>query len=504
MTIEEIKSDIDNLKESLKDEGLTDEDREMLQEALKKAESQLRSLQSKKKPMTRLEFFQALDSTNEGLTKKSVNLLSDDGYEALRQKLIAQGNEVDSSKLEGWVDYYLTKHIPKGTDEKAEPDKPKTPAPASKTKAPKQKEDNKTLPKPPAPKAKPKQEVVYTYRKKADISQMKRVAMCDLYAMPVNKTILVEMIRGSQVTAKPGDYLLFNEEGYLHTIMTESSYAKRCRKPIETVPRSKYDELVKEVNALKAKAEKQKSIEADLRAKLEAKKQKPEPKPVPKPKAPAKTGGSKTDAGQPAGSGSKKRHSCTATQQQLGNVTAKMVKFVRDNMWEKAFAKKEILGIFQRKTSSGKIEVIAKIKHYKMIGTDTSWYKVCTHSLNLTKVNPPAQGTYKSLVSKTEMKVLHQTLRSGPTKATAKATYNKCLKIYRSWYQCQQSGTCTADDKNKLSVAYRTCGDLHKKFEVVPEWMDGVYDYVRENRKKDEGFWQAFSRLFEKEVAKAA
>lgn len=355
--------------------------------------------------------------------------------------------------------------------------------------------------------------------KSEKLSYKKPISRTSLEKMPqskldciFHKEVVTERRELEMLTvAEPGDVILYKEDGHPFTIIKKEPASQMCHLPSvkegneakkiqeelddlkaeyssyrkKTVPKVTFDEQVAEIAELKQK------LKAHA-AKLSQPKPTP-PKPQP---SPAKTTSKAAPkVAKKSASQATKTEGCTTEQRHLAKLVGQMQKFLSENIYTGVFKSRTIEGIYRRTKDDGSYEVVVKVKSYALKNRD-EWFSICTKTMKQTAIDKPKNGTIRILVPKEEIKTLYTTTKKGVTKRNAKTVYQGCLKIYRNFYECQKNGTCTAKDKEALSEAYRTCGDLHKRFDKTPEWMEKARKEVHEKKKKDENFWKAWRRIF--------
>ena len=344
----------------------------------------------------------------------------------------------------------------------------------------------------------------YSWRKKEDVKTLAPVVLhCQHYSLKVEKDISVRL-KGNgnesiEVMVKTGEYLIFDDKGYLVFVMNANSFQRKCNENTSLENHealkhkaAKTEQLEKEVQKLKAEIAKK---EIATKKPTQSKKPQPSAK-TPKAKPAKKT----PPTPKPA---SKKRHKCTVEELSTAQLLAKVMKFVEQNtiVWNDIFSSKkwkksqEIEGIYEMKgDNAGK--VIVKIRDWstKAKKDQVKWYILCIDSFKLTKIEAPGQNTYKRIISKRQLQAAYTT--KGEHK------YKRCATLYSEMAKCRVKGNCTTEQKERFSKRIGTCGNLGKRKVAVPTFIKYLHAETRKRRKIGENYGEALSRTAE-EMKKA-
>lgn len=415
----------------------------------------------KSKPLTKTAYYAKMDKLYPELTLTKATDMKQKEYDALYAKLIGQAKELGVTNPSDYADGFLYNHISKG-EKKKEPVKKIAPARkkevATKTEA-----------------VKPE----FSWRKSVPVEKLKPVVIdYQHYYKEVTKEMTVQLKgdgkESMNVKAIPGEYLIFNDGGYLVYVMNKTSFEKKC--VIEKV------EAKKESTPVKAK-EAPKEIK-----KPETTQKKPTPKP--KEEKPALK--------------VKKKSNCSLKDAEDGRRLSKATKFFLDEAedWNKSQNTRKITKIMR--TRGVKQDVIIEVADYKgfltgletLIGGKRKYYRLCIDSFNLTTVDRPRNGTYTLIVSNRELKQVYTT--------KGNKQFGICLKTYRKLLKCSFEGSCTANDKEKWKTLYHQCGDLEQKLNKNPNVLHNFHSEVKKRRKPGEKYSAAMSRVAQEIKLEAA
>ncbi|KGE86430.1 MAG: zeta toxin family protein [Phaeodactylibacter xiamenensis] len=145
-----------------------------------------------------------------------------------------------------------------------------------------------------------------------------------------------------------------------------------------------------------------------------------------------------------------------------------------------------------------RVKKIAKANHtlYKEGKDDAEkWYSLCIDSYRLTKIDTPAQGSYRSVVSKSQLQAAYTT--KGERK------YRKCAALHSELAKCRMKGNCTTEQRERYKKEVDTCGNLAKTKVGVPKYVIYLHAETKKRRKKGEAYSDALARVAE-ELRKAA
>ena len=476
---QQLKEKIEKMEKGLSNPNIQGAAREALETSLGKAKAQLAEMEKTKAPspskpnkIYKKDFYAAMDKKYPGLTQATVRAMKQNEYEQLQDSLGKHAIEMGVPEKDAveYADAYLGVHLPKGSTT-GKSDTPKT-----------VKKNQPTKPVPPV--------VSYSWRKKEEVGKLSPVVLhCQHYSLKVEKDISVRL-KGNgnesiEVMVKTGEYLIFDDKGYLVFVMNANSFQRKCNK----------NTSLENQEALKHKAAKTEQLEKEIqKLKAEIAKRPAQSKPQPSAKTPKAKPAKKTPpASKPA---SKKRHKCTAEELSTAQLLAKVMKFVEQNtmVWNDIFSSKkwkksqEIEGIYEMKgDNAGK--VIVKIRDWstKAKKDQIKWYKLCIDSFKLTKIEAPGQNTYKRIISKRQLQAAYTT--KGEHK------YKRCATLYSEMAKCRAKGNCTTEQKERYSKRIGTCGNLGKRKVAVPTFVKYLHVETRKRRKVGESYGEALSRV---------
>ncbi len=409
----------------------------------------------KLKPPTKTAYYSKMDKLFPNLTLTRATEMKQKEYDALYGNLISQAKDLGAINPSDYADGYLYNHIPKG-EKKKEPIKKKAPV-KKKEAAPKREEEKKPE---------------FSWRKAVPITKLKPVVIdCQHYYIEVEKEMTVQLKGDGKasinVKAIQGEYLIFDEGGYLVFVMNKTSFQKKC--VIEKV------EAKKEDVSAKAKEAPKESKKSTPKAKAQ--------------KLPVKT---------------KKKSNCSLREAEDGRRLSKATKFFLDEAesWNKSQNTRKITKILR--TRGEKQDVIIEVADYRgfltgletLIGGKRKYYRLCIDSLNLTPVDRPKNGTYTLIVSNQELKQVYTT--------KGNKQFGICLKTYRKLLKCSFEGSCTANDKGKWKTLYHQCGDLEQKLNKNPNVLHNFHVEVKKRRKPGEKYSAAMSRVAKEIKAEAS
>lgn len=475
-SIEELQAAISKMETGLSNPNIPDATKEIIQGSLEKAKGELAELQKEDQPnpspepkstkLLKKDFYTAMDEAFPSTTKNGLAALGQSEYEKQYKSFLEKATSIAENKDQAinYLAAWLEVHIAKGTATKPTSKKTKSSKAPTATSTPK---------------------ILFDWKKKVEVSGLKPVAIkCQHYSLKVEKETKVKL-KGSgnesiEVTAMPGEYLIFDDKGYLVFIMEAKSFATKCalNKTVEAYSKELlgYDQIMQHLQKANKDIE---ELNAELEeAKVKAQKPKDEPTPSKKPNPKPK-----------------KKAVCTLEEGEMGRRLAKAIKFFTDHAekWHKSKVSYKITKIY--KTKGEKQEVIIETADYKgmitglrtLIGQKRNYYKLCLDSLNLTKVDKPKAGSYVLLVKSNEMKKVYTT--------KGEKIYAICLKTYRELLKCSFEGKCTAEQSAKWKKLYQECGDLQQKLEQNPEVLRNFHKEVKKRRKVGELYSDAMTRV---------
>lgn len=271
--------------------------------------------------------------------------------------------------------------------------------------------------------------------------------------------------RGAKVPLKKGDFLLLNEEGYPMTFFTPKSAEGKVVSFQEMVTRSHFEEVR---DGLQAKLDQAGPVAQQARSKPAA--------------APAQTPA-------PTAAPAHKGHTCTREESEVMGLTGAFYDWLENNKWDGLLESLDVLKVVY--TKGEKAHFLVQTKNYKLFGRNRSqWHRICPETWKMTAVAEkdwPKPGSYKLLLSE-------QDIRKAKTTRGPKM-FGQCLAVYRKFAECSKDGTCNAEDRDKISKAWHTCGDLTLKTDKLPKWMELLYEKVRKEKRANETFPQAMHRI---------
>lgn len=339
----------------------------------------------------------------------------------------------------------------------------------------------------------------YSWRTPTDTKKLTPILNhCQEYAMELEEDMVVQLKGTGQqsieVTAKKGEYLIFDDKGHLVFVMNPTSFKRKCIENTTVEDHKKTKHLADQAEAYKKELDKVKA-----EAKKEAAKAEPSPKPA-----------AKADKPKPAADSKPKKEdkpkvNCTAEELTTAQKIAKLMKMVDENsmVWSDIFDSKqwkktrEIEGIYEMRAEEDKGKIIVKARDWSAKGKKEAekWYKLCIDSYRLTKMNAPSLGSYRSVVSKSQLQAAYTT--KGERK------YRKCAAIHSELAKCRMKGNCTMEQRERYKKEVNTCGNLAKTKVGVPKYITYLHSETKKRRKKGEAYHDALARVAE-ELRKAA
>lgn len=405
----------------------------------------------KKDPLTKTEYYAQMDKLYPKLTLVQATEMKQKEYDALYAKLIKQAESLEVKNASDYADGYLYNHIPKGEKQKEE--KKKKPV-----------QDKSEVPKREGQKAE------FSWRKAVPVEKLKPVVIdCQHYYIEVQKEMTVQLKGDGQasinVKATPGEYLIFDEGGYLVFVMNKASFQKKC-----VVEDGKKELITQKVNEGKPQGKKKESTKE-----VENPVQKAQEEKLPIPP--------------------KKKSNCSLKEAEDGRRLSKATKFFLDEAeaWNKSQNSRKITKIMRTKGETQ--DVIIEVADYKgfttglatLIGGKRKYFRLCIDSFNLTSADRPKNGTYTLIVSDRELRQVYTT--------KGNKQFGICLKTYRKLLKCSFEGSCTATDKEKWKTLYHQCGDLEQKLNKNPNVLHNFHIEVKKRRKPGERYSSAMSRV---------
>lgn len=480
---------------------------------------------------TKAEVYALLDAAFPGQTREKILSLPQGDYDALISKMRETVRDKDilhRSFVSDWVASYIMKHIPAGEKQKAAKPEPK-----------------------PEPKTEPAAEKpVYSWKKKTDIGTLKPIVLhCQHYTLEVKEDTLVRL-KGTgdgsiTVTAKKGEHLIFDDDGYLVFIMIPASFKDKCNENITLDEHfAKYHQKKEEAVAPKEKKQvdlktlerqvhqavfdlyrvdwdmdtvsdivkgdfKGKASKEQLNEWIEAQIVHCNTTKNPPLVSDVKTEpNKKTDPEKPAAKSTeekpKKRSVCSLDDAETGRRVNKVVNwFLKEATdWRESKSSRQITKIMRVKGKEGQHDVIVEVADYAgMSGIAAflggrKYYRLCVDSFSLDKVDKPKAGSYQILIKEQEMKRIYTT--------KGDEMYMACLKTYKELLHCSMEGTCTEAQKGKWKSNWHECGDLIKKLEKNPDAIRKFHNEVKLRRKAGESYTAAASRVADEIKAQAA
>jgi ppGpp synthetase/RelA/SpoT-type nucleotidyltranferase/predicted ABC-type ATPase len=196
---------------------------------------------------------------------------------------------------------------------------------------------------------------------------------------------------------------------------------------------------------------------------------------------------------------------CSAEELTTAQKVAKIMKMVDENtmVWSDIFDTKqwkktrEIEGIYELRAEADKGKIIVKVRDWSAKGKKEAekWYSLCIDSYRLTKIDTPPQGSYRSVVSKSQLQAAYTT--KGERK------YRKCAALHSELAKCRMKGNCTTEQRERYKKEVDTCGNLAKTKVGVPKYVIYLHAETKKRRKKGEAYSDALARVAE-ELRKAA
>ena len=258
------------------------------------------------------------------------------------------------------------------------------------------------------------------------------------------------------VTAKEGEYIMFNAQGYATHIKNEEAFKADCAKAkIEDTPAPKET------------------------PKPEPKKEEKKPAPKPEPKKEEKKS-------------KKKRSVCTIEHEtKIPTVVKHLIGHVSD--WHNNKISWQIKAVYRVDDTI----IIAKADYkgikgvLAFVGKNWTYHRMCVETGNLTKADKP---TSRAVITSTRIKEMYRLSDFADL---------ECAKIYRELLTCSLKGKCSHEQKSKFDKLAQNCGDYIKTIETNTNLRRAYYDVVRERRKEGEN-WNAARSRVTKELKKEA
>ena len=162
-------------------------------------------------------------------------------------------------------------------------------------------------------------------------------------------------------------------------------------------------------------------------------------------------------------------------------------------LWKNRETNRKISKVMAVKSTG---DIIVEFTHYdkllRVADLRLTYHKICLQSTKLTKVAPPARGTYRILVSKKDLQKDYSTNRN----------WNDCKSWIREAYGCAREGNCSESQKELFKKYYHQCGDKIAKAEDI-EYLRWLHKKTGESWKRgEEIYFEAFKRVRE-EMRKA-
>ena len=398
-------------------------------------------------------------------------------------------SKLEKKESEGIAEMFLSRHLSKEAAKSTPPSTPVKPVKKEVTKPQK----------PVTPKVKKRQ---LSYKQALPKSKLEQLEAIEFNCGFRKEIVTEETELTVPTTAKPGDLIIYKEDGHPIGVFQKEPASKMCRKPVARVNKSTYEGLKAANEETKEALAKEQAKNKNLNEKIKAasdKSQKPTTSatkpPIKSTTPPAKTSPKSTE--KQTQKAAKGANECSVEQQYLAQLIGQMHEFLASNIYKGIWKEKSVEGMYRRKMEDGTFEVVVKVKTYSTINRE-EWFTMCTRTLKLKKIDRPKNGTIRILIPKSDIKTLYTTTKDGLTRRDARKVYSKCLLIYQKFYKCQQEGTCSETDRESLKTAYQTCGDLHKKFEKTPQWMNSARQKVLAEKRAGEKFWDAWRRIYKK------
>lgn len=489
----QIEKDIKELEKALTIEGLSVEKKGILETALSEAKAKLASLPTASSatpsataaaaaPMSKTDFYAAMDKTYGSLTYNALAAMPQGDYDDKLASLIATAEGLlDNKKLaKSYTTAYINNHLRKG--EKAK----KTTGTTAK---------KEPVPKPAAKTDAALEKATYSWKKataKADLTPI--VNHCQQYALEVKETTVVELLgddkkKSYTVTANPGDYLIFNQSGYLVYVMLQKSFQKDCvynttiadheaklhrSDEVEKLETSNA-QLKEEVAALKVEMEQKGKISEKKAEELDEQPNAAVDKPATKKKTP---------------------HECTAEDLDDAEVIARVMEFIEENsnklfhnIWKSSTWKKaqEIIGVYEMRGKSNEGKLLLHVKEWNANAQNKDeWYSLCIDTYQLTSVEAPKRGSYEKIVSKNQLQAIYST--KGEEK------HRQCARLHSDLARCRAKGNCTAEQKQRYGRQTAQCGNLAKRFIGTRKYAEFLHSETRKRRTENEPYVAAVRR----------
>lgn len=484
MSRTELENKITQMEATLENPNVADGTKAMVRDSLDKAKTQLAAMEKKpkaataaatvsKKTRTKGEFYVEMDKKFKGITLADIKAMSQADFDTKLSELLIHAKKlVPYGDATDFVHDYMNKHILKGKMPKAKAVK-KTSTPAKKT---------ETI---------ASASATYSWQKATGISNLTPIVNhCQQYGLEVKENTVVELLgddkhKSYQITAQPGDYLIFNQEGYLVYVMKGRSFKKACIYNTTLVDH----ESKLHRNADVEKLEKENANLREQVKELEA-------KPTAATKEPQ--GDTPKASSPPVAKTKKLKHGCTTTDLDDAEVIARVMDFVEehsaqlfDKVWKigKWFTNgnKEITGIYELRGGADAGKVLLHVKTWNATAqSKDEWYELCIDSYKLTPVAAPKKGSYKSIVSRNLL------LEAYTTKGEGK--YRQCARIHSDLARCRAKGNCTTDQKERYGRQTADCGNLAKRFIGSRLYGAFLHEETKKRRSKDEKYSDALRR----------
>ena len=412
------------------------------------------------------EVFAALEKAHPDVTKSSITIMNKGSFEKLKLTMKETAAKAGAGNMAAlWVGQYI-KSIQKPIKKAAAPAKPKT-----KTSEAQSRTDKSVT-------RKPTTQPAFSWKEKVSEEIWEAATPVDFCGARVIE-VQEDMEVNVKTTLKKGDFAMFNARGYFHAPLTPLAKKDFCKKAATTAIKGdakatkENESLKKENGQLKSQI---KALQSEIAAlKAGAKKSAQS-------SAPSKSA-AKPASAKPAPQ-KRKRADCGTDQYTLGQLTGLMIKFVKENTKKGIIGfDKEVSGLYY--TRGEKAILMAKITDYGMLTKDEKWYRICPETFAKTKIDKPANGSYRRIVSEAKLKELYTTKEPQPK------VYRSCLNVYRNFYECTKDGNCNTADYQKIKNAWGTCGNLHKKQKVIPSYMAKFHEEVQATRQKGEPYHKA-------------
>ena len=157
-------------------------------------------------------------------------------------------------------------------------------------------------------------------------------------------------------------------------------------------------------------------------------------------------------------------------------------------LWKNRETNRKISKVMAVKSNG---DIIVEFTHYdkllRVADLRLTYHKICLQSTKLTKVAPPARGTYRILVSKKDLQKDYSTNRN----------WNDCKSWIREAYGCAREGNCSESQKELFKKYYHQCGDKIAKTEDI-EYLRWLHKKTGEQWiREKESYFEAFRRVRE-------